>query len=60
MTVFKFRDTVDGKFCYVIARDSYDATKVVKSLTSIPVELVATKPIEEITPIVLRNKILPF
>ena len=60
MTIFKFKDTVDGNFCYVIARDSYDATKAVKSLTSIQVELVATKPIEEVTPIVLRNKILPF
>jgi hypothetical protein len=60
MTVFKFRDTVDGRFCYVIAKSSSEAIKTVEQLTSIPVELVDQRPIEEITPIVLRNKILPF
>ena len=61
MKIYKFQDTVDGKFAFIVAKNQSDATKMLQSLTSIPFEFIESKTPEEINkPIVLMNKILPF
>ena len=61
MKVYKFKDAVDGKFAFIIAKSHEAAGNELVKLTSIPFKLVDTKAIEELKrPIVLRNDILPF
>lgn len=61
MTIYKFRDTIDGNYCFVVAKDKDEALDAVQRLTSIPVVLVDQKPVEQLNkPVVLFNTVLPF
>lgn len=60
MNIYKFKDLTDGHLCYIVALTSESAIKKVKDLTSIPVELVESRPLSEHVPLVFRNNILPF
>lgn len=61
MTIYKFKDTIDGNFCFVVAKNENEALEAVKLLTSIPVVLVDQKPVEQLNkPVVIFNTVLPF
>ena len=61
MRIYKFQDTVDGKFAFIFANNQGDATKALQGLTSIAFKFIESKTPEELNrPIVLMNTILPF
>lgn len=61
MTIYKFQDTCDGRYCFVVANTEQEATAAVLSTTSIPVKLVDSKPVQQLKrPIIIHNDILPF
>lgn len=62
MNIYKFRDTVDGRFAYVIAWNLTDAENALRTQTSIPFEIVKSGRIELLhqTAYIIKNDILPF
>lgn len=61
INIYKFRDTADGKYAFIVASSKEKATEELKKHTSIDFNLIGSKSIEEYNkPIVLRNDILPF
>jgi len=61
MRIYKFKDKVDGKYAFIVAKNKDQAASVLDGLTSIPFVLVESKSIDELEkPIVLMNAILPF
>jgi len=59
--IYKFQDTVDGKFAFILAPSYYNAVKTLEKLTSIDFKFVESKSPEELNKsIVLLNQILPF
>jgi hypothetical protein len=61
MKIYKFKDNIDGRYCFIMAKSKDAALRVVDGLTSIPVTLVDEKRPEELTkPIVIMNEVLPF
>ena len=61
MKIYKFKDTVDGRFAFIAANSEHQAKKALGDLTSIACYLVEVKTPDELNrPIVLLNQILPF
>ena len=61
MKIYKFQDTVDGRFAFIVAKNQIEATKALQKLTCIAFEFIESKTFEDINkPIVLMNTILPF
>lgn len=61
MKIYKFRDKVDGKYCFIIASNQGQAIELLKQLTSIPFIFVESKDVDKLNrPLVLMNDILPF
>lgn len=60
MKVYKFKDTVDGRLAYVLANDLEEALHKINTVTTISCKLVDSKHASELSPILIRNNILPF
>jgi hypothetical protein len=61
MNIYKFKDTVDGNYAFILADNSYDAEMLLETKTSLEFELVEAKPISDIyKPIIIKNNIVPF
>jgi hypothetical protein len=60
MRCYKFRDTVDGNFIFVIDVSAKNALARAKQYTSIDLELVDSKPIECLAGLVVFNNTCPF
>ena len=61
MRIYKFKDVVDGKFAFIIAKSEREASTTLNLLTSIEYKFIKSIPIDEYSkPIVLLNQILPF
>lgn len=61
MKIYKFKDEVDGRFAFIVAKNQKEAIKTLQNLTSIPFKFIESKLPEELNrPIVLMNNILPF
>lgn len=60
MNCYKFKDTVEGNFAFVIAPDIKTAAKKIADVTSLPYVLVDERPVEDLKPIIIWNRILPF
>lgn len=61
MKMYKFKDSVDGNYVFIIAGNLQLARKKVESLTSIPFHYIEAKNLEDLPhPIVVYNTILPF
>ena len=61
MKIYKFRDTVDGNYAFILATDLKSANNHLKKITSIHFTLSSYIDIEDIKkPIIIKNNILPF
>ena len=61
MRIYKFKDSVDGHFAFILADTVANAGAEMFKITSLPFSLVESKDVNEIkTPLVIRNDILPF
>jgi len=60
MYVYKFKDTADGNYIFVLAKSERLAREQVATVTSIPVELVEARYVEEVGTIVIYNTVVPF
>lgn len=61
MKIYKFKDIVDGRFAFIVAKNKGEATKALQNITSIGFKFIESKTPEELNrPIVLMNTILPF
>jgi hypothetical protein len=61
MKIYKFRDSVDGNYAFILATDLESANKHLKKITSIHFTLSSYRDIEDIKkPIIIKNNILPF
>jgi hypothetical protein len=61
MKIYKFIDSVDGNYAFILATDLDSANNHLKKITSINFTLSSYKDVEEIKkPIVIKNNILPF
>jgi len=61
MEIYKFKDTIDGNYCFIIASNKTESEKVLQNLTAIPFDFIESKAIEDVNlPIIMYNKILPF
>lgn len=61
MKMYKFKDSVDGNYAFVIAGNLQLARKKVENLTSVPFHFIEAKDLEDLpNPIVVYNTILPF
>jgi hypothetical protein len=61
MRIYKFRDLVDGRYAFVLAKTPGKANEALEQITSIKFELVGSKSVLEIDkPIIWKNDILPF
>lgn len=61
MRIYKFKDTVDGKFAFILAKSLIAAEFKLRSLTSISFVLVESLDADDMDmTIVIRNDILPF
>lgn len=61
MRIYKFKDAVDGKFAFILAKSLIAAEFKMKSLTSIPFILVESRGMDDLKMmVVIRNDILPF
>ena len=59
--IYKFQDTVDGKFAFILAPSYNKAMKTLENLTSIEFNFIESKDPKELNKsIVLINQILPF
>lgn len=59
--IFKFKDTVDGRYAFVLAPTLAIAEKAIQDKTTIPVECVDAQDVDNFPDgLVLVNKILPF
>lgn len=61
MRIYKFKDNIDGKYAFIIAKDEALARQRLNEETSLEYFLVDTKSLEEYNkPILFFNTILPF
>jgi translation initiation factor 6 (eIF-6) len=60
MYVFKFKDTVDGNYIFVLDKHEEDAREQVATVTSIPVVLVDVKHVSDIGSLIIYNTVAPF
>jgi len=60
MYVFKFKDTVDGNYIFVLDKHEEDARQRVATVTSIPVVLVDVKHVSDIGSLIIYNTVVPF
>lgn len=61
MKIYKFQDTLDGNFAFILAASQQEAEATLKAITSLPFRLVGAKaPAEMPGPVVIVNNILPF
>ena len=61
MKIYKFKDTVDGNYAFIMAKSIEEATNTLKERTSIPFKFIKSARPEDLDrPIVLLNNILPF
>jgi hypothetical protein len=60
MYVYKFKDTVDGNYIFVLAKSEILARERVSTVTSISVQLVEARHIEEVGTIVIYNTVVTF
>lgn len=62
MNIYKFQDTCDGRFAYIIAWNLTDAENALRTQTSIPFEIVKSGNIELLQQkaYIIKNDILPF
>jgi hypothetical protein len=61
MDIYKFQDTVDGNYAFILADDLHDAERLLETKTSLDFELVETKLLCDIyKPIIIKNNIVPF
>lgn len=59
-SVYKFKDKIDGNYCFVLAKSENEAKVKVESVTSLPVDLIRVVPVRDLKPIIIYNNILPF
>lgn len=60
MNCYKFKDTIEGNFAFIIAKDMKAAAKKLADSTSLPYVLVDERPVSELKPIIIWSRILPF
>ena len=61
MTIWKFKDNVDGNYAFILAKTKDEAAGILMNLTSIPFEYVDKLEPDHIKkPFIILNKILPF
>ena len=61
MRIYKFKDSVDGHFAFILETKKKQATQQMSLLTSVPFTLYDSKNVSELKkPLVIRNEILPF
>jgi hypothetical protein len=61
MKIYKFKDTVDGKYAFIIAENEAIARAELDKKTSLYCKMVDFKSLEDYNkPIILKNDILPF
>jgi hypothetical protein len=59
--IYKFKDLVDGNYCFILAKNKDIAVGLLIQLTSIPFEFIEAKKVEDIkNPFLIINNILPF
>lgn len=60
MKVYKFQDTVDGNFDFVIAWDLVQAIHKLYTSTSLPFKFLESRPLSDLAPMIVVGYILPF
>jgi hypothetical protein len=61
MKTYKFKDSIDGKLAYVLAKSQTEAEAHLKTQTALPFVYIDSREVSQIDkPIILRNEILPF
>ena len=60
MRCYKFRDTVDGNYIFVIDISATNAHAKAKQYTGVTLELVDSKPVEDLAGLVVFNSTCPF
>lgn len=61
MRVYKYKDTSDGNYAFILAKSEADAEKLVSNTTTLYYNLVESRDVEELDyPISILNNILPF
>jgi hypothetical protein len=61
MRIYKFQDTVDGNFAFIIAKSKSEAIEKLQTLSSLDCKFIEDRSLDEYgKPIVLLNQILPF
>lgn len=60
MKVYKIKDKADGNLAFVVAQTEQDAIEKILTRTVLEVEVIGIKPVEELEPLIILNKINPF
>lgn len=60
MTCYKFQDTTDGNYIFVIAKTEDSARAKAATVTSLTLVLVGQKPVAELGAVIIYNTVCPF
>lgn len=60
MTCYKFKDTTDGNFIFIIAKTESLARAKATTVTSLTLVLVGKKPVAELGAVIIYNNVCSF
>lgn len=61
MIIYKFKDSIDGNYAFIIAKTLSKAEQKLKSETSISFDFIGSRNIEDLSEsIIIKNDIAPF